>query len=78
MYIATNFLMKVIPVMITITIWLFHILQPEVAIDMKRRYIGHCNVGTDIKQASFLGQQGALSKTLKFDNNCEYMSSELL
>ncbi|XP_072993028.1 protein ALTERED SEED GERMINATION 2 [Typha latifolia] len=32
--------------------------QPEVAIDMKQRYVGHCNVGTDIKQASFLGQQG--------------------
>ncbi|KAG1334616.1 WD and tetratricopeptide repeats protein 1 [Cocos nucifera] len=32
--------------------------QPEVAIDMKQRFIGHCNVGTDIKQASFLGQQG--------------------
>ncbi|KMZ63696.1 hypothetical protein ZOSMA_3G01800 [Zostera marina] len=28
------------------------------AIDMKQRYIGHCNIGTDIKQASFLGQQG--------------------
>uniref|UniRef100_A0A6N2LM02 Anaphase-promoting complex subunit 4 WD40 domain-containing protein n=1 Tax=Salix viminalis TaxID=40686 RepID=A0A6N2LM02_SALVM len=22
------------------------------------RYVGHCNVGTDIKQASFLGQRG--------------------
>ncbi|CAA7026237.1 unnamed protein product [Microthlaspi erraticum] len=32
--------------------------QPEGAIDMKRRYVGHCNVGTDIKQASFLGQRG--------------------
>ncbi|KAL9245565.1 hypothetical protein vseg_019201 [Gypsophila vaccaria] len=32
--------------------------QPEIVIDMKRRYIGHCNVGTDIKQASFLGQNG--------------------
>ncbi|XP_010541567.1 PREDICTED: WD repeat protein iqw1-like isoform X2 [Tarenaya hassleriana] len=32
--------------------------QPEQSIDMKRRYIGHCNVGTDIKQASFLGQRG--------------------
>ncbi|CAF1787323.1 protein ALTERED SEED GERMINATION 2 [Brassica napus] len=32
--------------------------QPEGAIDMKRRYIGHCNIGTDIKQASFLGQRG--------------------
>lgn len=31
---------------------------PEVVIDMKRRYVGHCNVGTDIKQASFLGQKG--------------------
>ncbi|KAJ4796571.1 hypothetical protein LUZ62_047817 [Rhynchospora pubera] len=32
--------------------------QPEVAVDMKQRYVGHCNVGTDIKQASFLGQRG--------------------
>ncbi|XP_020678964.1 WD repeat protein iqw1 isoform X2 [Dendrobium catenatum] len=32
--------------------------EPEAAIDMKQRYVGHCNVGTDIKQASFLGQQG--------------------
>ncbi|CAH8281800.1 unnamed protein product [Eruca vesicaria subsp. sativa] len=32
--------------------------QPEGAIDMKRRYVGHCNIGTDIKQASFLGQRG--------------------
>ncbi|CAN8299158.1 unnamed protein product [Cochlearia groenlandica] len=32
--------------------------QPEGAIDMKRRYMGHCNLGTDIKQASFLGQRG--------------------
>ncbi|KAK9713955.1 hypothetical protein RND81_06G061000 [Saponaria officinalis] len=34
------------------------IYQPETVIDMKQRYIGHCNVGTDIKQASFLGQHG--------------------
>nr|XP_043637625.1 protein ALTERED SEED GERMINATION 2 isoform X2 [Erigeron canadensis] len=27
-------------------------------IDMKQRYVGHCNIGTDIKQASFLGQKG--------------------
>ncbi|XVE55581.1 hypothetical protein DITRI_Ditri03aG0170500 [Diplodiscus trichospermus] len=32
--------------------------QSEAVIDMKRRYVGHCNVGTDIKQASFLGQRG--------------------
>ncbi|VAH86927.1 unnamed protein product [Triticum turgidum subsp. durum] len=32
--------------------------EPDVAIDMKQRYVGHCNVGTDIKQASFLGEQG--------------------
>ncbi|KAK5832040.1 protein ALTERED SEED GERMINATION 2-like [Gossypium arboreum] len=32
--------------------------QPEAVVDMKRRYAGHCNVGTDIKQASFLGQRG--------------------
>ncbi|VFQ79016.1 unnamed protein product [Cuscuta campestris] len=34
------------------------LLQPEAVIDMKQRYVGHCNVGTDIKQASFLGQRG--------------------
>ncbi|XP_021862674.2 protein ALTERED SEED GERMINATION 2 isoform X1 [Spinacia oleracea] len=34
------------------------IYQPEAVIDMKQRYAGHCNVGTDIKQASFLGQNG--------------------
>ncbi|KAK6938093.1 WD40 repeat [Dillenia turbinata] len=34
------------------------IYQPETVIDMKQRYVGHCNVGTDIKQASFLGQRG--------------------
>lgn len=32
--------------------------QPEAVIDMKQRYVGHCNVGTDIKQASFLGLNG--------------------
>ncbi|XP_057533698.1 protein ALTERED SEED GERMINATION 2 isoform X2 [Amaranthus tricolor] len=32
--------------------------QPEAVIDMKQRYVGHCNVGTDIKQANFLGQNG--------------------
>nr|GEV41649.1 hypothetical protein [Tanacetum cinerariifolium] len=32
--------------------------QHDRAIDMKQRYAGHCNVGTDIKQASFLGQKG--------------------
>ncbi|MED6172781.1 Protein ALTERED SEED GERMINATION 2 [Stylosanthes scabra] len=32
--------------------------EPEAAVDMKQRFIGHCNVGTDIKQASFLGQRG--------------------
>ncbi|XP_073143656.1 protein ALTERED SEED GERMINATION 2 isoform X4 [Henckelia pumila] len=31
--------------------------QPETVTDMKQRYIGHCNVGTDIKQASFVGQR---------------------
>lgn len=35
-------------------------MQPEVVVDMKQRYVGHCNVGTDIKQASFLGQRGIL------------------
>ncbi|KAL7127712.1 hypothetical protein ABFS83_14G269600 [Erythranthe nasuta] len=32
--------------------------QPEMAVDMKQRYVGHCNIGTDIKQASFIGQRG--------------------
>lgn len=36
------------------------VLQPEMVIDMKQRFVGHCNVGTDIKQASFLGQRGML------------------
>ncbi|KAK6130716.1 hypothetical protein DH2020_035533 [Rehmannia glutinosa] len=34
--------------------------QPEMAIDMKQRYVGHCNIGTDIKQASFIGQREAV------------------
>lgn len=37
---------------------------------MKRRYVGHCNVGTDIKQASFLGQRG------KFLGVATFMLSE--
>lgn len=32
--------------------------QPEAAIDMRQRFVGHCNIGTDIKQASFLGLGG--------------------
>ncbi|XP_077213002.1 transducin family protein / WD-40 repeat family protein [Tasmannia lanceolata] len=32
--------------------------EPEVVIDLKQRFVGHCNIGTDIKQASFLGQKG--------------------
>lgn len=32
--------------------------QMEIAIDLRQRYVGHCNVGTDIKQASFLGTKG--------------------
>ncbi|KAL4283531.1 hypothetical protein GQ457_16G017000 [Hibiscus cannabinus] len=32
--------------------------QPEAVTDMKQRFVGHCNIGTDIKQASFLGQRG--------------------
>ncbi|PKA52956.1 Coatomer subunit alpha-2 [Apostasia shenzhenica] len=32
--------------------------EVEAVVDMKQRYVGHCNVGTDIKQASFLGQLG--------------------
>ncbi|GAQ78710.1 hypothetical protein KFL_000170560 [Klebsormidium nitens] len=30
----------------------------EYALDMVQRYVGHCNTGTDIKQASFLGGGG--------------------
>lgn len=41
-------------------------LQSEVAVDMKQRYIGHCNMGTDIKQASFLGQLGVIDMDLIF------------
>lgn len=33
---------------------------------MKRRYVGHCNVGTDIKQASFLGQRGNFVRVANF------------
>jgi hypothetical protein len=33
-------------------------MQVEVAVDMQQRYVGHCNTGTDIKQASFLGEKG--------------------
>ncbi|XP_039050020.1 WD and tetratricopeptide repeats protein 1-like isoform X2 [Hibiscus syriacus] len=51
--------------------------QPEAVIDMKRRYAGHCNVGTDIKQASFLGQRDAglclqlmISYSLKKISSC--------
>lgn len=32
--------------------------EEEYAIDMVQRYVGHCNTGTDIKQASFLGGGG--------------------
>eukprot|EP00252_Welwitschia_mirabilis_P009498 TRINITY_DN22138_c0_g1_i1.p1 TRINITY_DN22138_c0_g1~~TRINITY_DN22138_c0_g1_i1.p1 ORF type:complete len:760 (-),score=168.67 TRINITY_DN22138_c0_g1_i1:306-2585(-) len=32
--------------------------QVEIAVDMRQRFVGHCNVGTDIKQASFLGSRG--------------------
>jgi hypothetical protein len=35
-------------------------LQSEVAVDMRQRYVGHCNTGTDIKQASFLGERGII------------------
>lgn len=41
-----------------LTLCLCSYMQPEAAIDMKQRFVGHCNVGTDIKQASFLGQRG--------------------
>ena len=33
-------------------------MQVDVAVDMQQRYVGHCNTGTDIKQASFLGEKG--------------------
>lgn len=33
-------------------------MQVEVAVDIQQRYVGHCNTGTDIKQASFLGEKG--------------------
>ncbi|XP_024526260.1 WD and tetratricopeptide repeats protein 1 isoform X2 [Selaginella moellendorffii] len=33
-------------------------LQTDIAMDMRQRYVGHCNTGTDIKQASFLGERG--------------------
>lgn len=33
---------------------------------MKRRYVGHCNIGTDIKQASFLGQRGKFLRVATF------------
>ncbi|CAM6082961.1 unnamed protein product [Calypogeia fissa] len=32
--------------------------QADIAVDMRQRYVGHCNTGTDIKQASFLGERG--------------------
>ncbi|MCO5581572.1 hypothetical protein L7F22_035460 [Adiantum nelumboides] len=32
--------------------------QAEVALDMRQRFVGHCNIGTDIKQATFLGERG--------------------
>lgn len=43
-------------------------LQPEAVIDMKQRYVGHCNVGTDIKQASFLGQKGTVLQYWSFSS----------
>ncbi|BBM97154.1 WD and tetratricopeptide repeats protein 1 [Marchantia polymorpha subsp. ruderalis] len=33
-------------------------VEGEIAVDMRQRYVGHCNTGTDIKQASFLGEKG--------------------
>lgn len=32
--------------------------QVDIAVDMRQRYVGHCNTNTDIKQASFLGERG--------------------
>ncbi|KAI5054823.1 hypothetical protein GOP47_0029968 [Adiantum capillus-veneris] len=34
------------------------VTKAEVALDMRQRYVGHCNTGTDIKQATFLGERG--------------------
>ncbi|KAL3690571.1 hypothetical protein R1sor_016880 [Riccia sorocarpa] len=34
------------------------LVEGEIAVDMRQRYVGHCNTGTDIKQASFLGEKG--------------------
>lgn len=36
---------------------------------MKQRFVGHCNIGTDIKQASFLGQNGTYA-TFNQKNIC--------
>jgi WD and tetratricopeptide repeats protein 1 len=33
-------------------------MQLDVAIDIKQIYVAHCNVGPDIEEASFLGEQG--------------------
>eukprot|EP00850_Spirogloea_muscicola_P023229 SM000340S12919 [mRNA] locus=s340:68574:74516:+ [translate_table: standard] len=33
-------------------------VKAERAVDMRQRYVGHCNTGTDIKQANFLGDRG--------------------
>ncbi|KAJ9166500.1 hypothetical protein P3X46_021247 [Hevea brasiliensis] len=44
--------------------------QPETVIDMKQRFVGHCNVGTDIKQASFLGQRGEYVASGSDDGRC--------
>ncbi|KAL2649169.1 hypothetical protein R1flu_017297 [Riccia fluitans] len=35
-----------------------NLVEGEIAVDMRQRYVGHCNTGTDIKQASFLGEKG--------------------
>lgn len=43
--------------------------QPEAAVDMEQRFAGHCNVGTDIKQANFLGQRGMF--ICNWFNECE-------
>ncbi|EPS64348.1 hypothetical protein M569_10433 [Genlisea aurea] len=42
----------------------------EMAIDMKQRYVGHCNIGTDIKQASFIGQRGEYIASGSDDGRC--------
>lgn len=47
-------------------------VQVDVAVDMQQRYVGHCNTGTDIKQASFLGEKGPSPLNALFNYSKEY------